>query len=452
MMATLCSSIIPIIAVSRRPPGELIRHDYLNQRAVALSRWLLPVAAILFLTGGLLLLLPGLSLTISFAGLFLLICALAILTPWVIERICRLGKRVNFPGKGLLMKMVLLNIAAHQRRTSVAVAALSVAVSATLGVALMIDSFRFSVEQWLEGYLRSDIYVSGEGTAAGVLSPVFLDALAGISGVASLATGTRRTLVTNEGPVTLFVLDTDTAGFSGFQYNSLRAGKSISIPTDKGDRKMFIAGVYRDYSSDRGLITISRDTYAKFYDDTRVISAALKLDATVDVESAIADIQQLDQVPEGLFIRSNQSLRETTLTIFDQTFRITEVLRWLAIFVSVIGIVSALMALQLERMREYATLKAIGFSHWQLGGQIVLETGVTGLIAGLMAVPLGFVLAVALIEVINLRSYGWSMQTVIAPELIVQSVSLAVSAALIAGLYPAWHLWKMSVAKGLRNE
>jgi len=69
-----------------------------------------------------------------------------------------------------------------------------------------------------------------------------------------------------------------------------------------------------------------------------------------------------------------------------------------------------------------------------------------------MAVPIGLVLALSLIKVINLRSYGWSMQTIFDPQLIVQSVALAVSAALIAGLYPAWQLWRINLSKGLRSE
>ncbi len=477
--ATLLSSIVPILAVSRTQPVRLIHGDRSNQPLGRLSRWLFPIAVVSFLFGGMLLLLPGMPLYIAFAGLFFLICAMALLTPVVIERICLLGRKVEIPGKGLLAKMVVLNVAAHQKRTSVAVAALSVAVSATLGVALMIDSFRFSVEQWLEGYLRSDVYISAASSVDGSLSNTFLADLSLISGVKSVATATRHSIVTNQGPLTLFVLDTDVSGFSGFQiveqhvedlwrsfqedetvlisepysrHNQLQAGESVMIPTEKGSQEFLIAGVYRDYSSDRGLIAMSRATYQRYFNDQKIVSAALVVDKNTQVEEVINTVQTADSAPSGLFIRSNQSLKEQTLTVFDQTFRITEVLRWLAIFVSVVGIVSALMALQLERMREYAAMKAVGFSHWQLGGQILFETGVTGLIAGIMAVPIGLVLALSLIKVINLRSYGWSMQTIFDPQLIVQSLVLAVTAALIAGLYPAWQLWRINLSAGLRSE
>jgi len=410
--ATLLSSIVPILKVSQSPPVRLLHGDRYSQALGRLSRWLFPISVISFMFGGLLLLIPGTPLYVAFAGLFFLICAMALLTPVAIERICLLGRKVNTPGKGLLAKMVVLNVAAHQRRTSVAVAALSVAVSATLGVALMIDSFRFSVEQWLEGYLRSDIYISAESSIDGALSKTFLEDLSVLSGVKSVATATRHSLVTNKGPLTLFVLDTDASGFSGFQivdqhvaelwksfekdevvviseaysrHNKLQAGDSVVIPSEKGDQEFLIGGVYRDYSSDRGLIAMSRVTYQRYFRDQKIVSAALVVHNNVSVDNVMDAVRALISVPKGLFIRSNQSLKDSTLTVFDQTFRITEVLRWLAVVVSVVGIVSALMALQLERMREYAAMKAVGFSHWQLGGQILFETGVTGLIAGIMA-------------------------------------------------------------------
>ncbi|MBX2868538.1 MAG: FtsX-like permease family protein [Acidiferrobacterales bacterium] len=477
--ATLLSSAAPIVAISRQRTADLLKYKYSEESERPLSQWLLPAAVVTFLLGILMLLLAEKSLVISFAGLFLLICAMAVLTPWVIDFLCGLGRKLKFPRRGLLFKMVLLNTAAHQRRTAVAVAALSVAVSATLGVALMIDSFRFSVEEWLEGYLRSDIYISSQSHGNDSFSKMALKDISNVGGVRSIATGTRRTLITSNGPLTLFALETNEYGFAGFQikeaataspwkafehgeailisepfsnHNQLKAGDVYAIPTDKGDKVFPIAAVYRDYSSDRGLIAISRSTYSRYFDDQRIASVAVVVEASAEVENVLEQIKGLTSVPNDVYIRSNRALKDMTLKIFDQTFRVTEVLRWLAIVVSVIGIISALMALQLERSREYATLKAVGFSHWQLGGQILLETGMTGLIAGLMAVPLGMVLALSLIEVINVRSYGWSMQTVISIEIIVQSILLAVVAALIAGVYPAWRLWRTNITAGLRDE
>jgi len=163
-------------------------------------------------------------------------------------------------------------------------------------------------------------------------------------------------------------------------------------------------------------------------------------------------VRALPQAPDDLFLRSNLGLRNASLAVFDQTFRITAVLRWLALIVAVVGIISALMALQLERSREYAVLKAIGFSRAQLAGQMLLETGLTGLWASVLAIPMGFFLAVALINVINVRSFGWSMATVVDWSLVSQAIWFSVLAAALAGLYPALRLWRSDIASGLRDE
>ena len=53
---------------------------------------------------------------------------------------------------------------------------------------------------------------------------------------------------------------------------------------------------------------------------------------------------------QDLLIQSNRGLRQGSLEIFDRTFAITAALRLLAIVVAFIGVLSALMSLQLERV------------------------------------------------------------------------------------------------------
>ena len=477
--ATLLASTLPVIAASRTTVRGLLLRSSEERQARAWSRWGLPVAGLLCCAGVLLLLLSEHSLIVGFAGLFLLILSLAGITPWVVRHVCHRIARADQRVVGLIPKMALTNVGAHLSRTAVAVAALSIAVAATLGVGLMIDSFRTSVESWLDGYLRSDIYLTSEAVGDEFLLPSFLEELKTLDGVAALSTGRRRTLSSNDGPVTLFNLQTSKEGFSGFQIKQslagdlwdrfhrqgqvllseplarrrgLGPGDPISLPTDAGDVEFTVAAIYYDYSSDRGLVAMDRSTYRAHFEDNRIYSAAVKVEEGIEIDATLEQIKRLPNAPDALFLRSNRGLRQASLEVFDQTFRVTEVLRWLAIIVAVVGIVSALVALQLERGREYAVLKAIGFSRLQLGTQILVETGLTGLFAGLLAVPIGIALAVCLIEVINVRSFGWSMLTVIDGGLIGQSILLAVVAAAIAGIYPALRLWHAELASSLRNE
>jgi putative ABC transport system permease protein len=140
------------------------------------------------------------------------------------------------------------------------------------------------------------------------------------------------------------------------------------------------------------------------------------------------------------------------MRIFERTFTITEVLRWLAGLVAFFGILSALLALELERTREFGVLRAIGFAPWQLRRLMLMQTGLLGLVAGLIAIPLGVTLAALLVFVINERAFGWSMAFVIPPRILAGGVMLALAAALAAGIAPAVRMPRVPLAAALREE
>ncbi len=477
VLATILSGLVPVLQASRESAVSLIRGSGESLGMGQHAGKLLPVSVVLCLPATLLLIWPGDSLVLPFAGLFLLICALSLLGPWLLRQAGNWSARHG--GAGLVPKMALGNASRHLDRTGVAVVALAVAVSATLGVELMIRSFRHSVGDWLEHYLRADIYLAAEDAGDSALSENYIAALAAIPGVAQVAAGRRSTIATTSGPLTVFALDTPAEGFAGFRVirqleGNLRArfhedgellvteplarrlrlepGDSITLPTDRGPRPFTVAAIYRDYSSDRGLVTMDWRTWRRHYDDHRRKSAALYLDAGVDTGDVMAKARASPGAPDALFLRANRELREASLAVFDQTFRITAVLRWLAVIVAVTGIVSALMALLLARRREFSMLTAIGFSRAQVGGLLLAEAGIAGLVAGLVAVPLGMLLSLALIRVINVRSFGWTMDILVDWELAAQSVLLALFAALVAALYPAWRMRPAEALEGLRDE
>jgi len=115
-------------------------------------------------------------------------------------------------------------------------------------------------------------------------------------------------------------------------------------------------------------------------------------------------------------------------------------------------VLSALLSLQLERGREFGLMRAVGLTVRQLRGLVLLETGLMGMAAGLLAIPTGLVLAWVLIFIINRRSFGWTMQLQADPIIFLQALALAVGAALLAGVYPAWRMGRMAAAEALRGE
>jgi putative ABC transport system permease protein len=197
---------------------------------------------------------------------------------------------------------------------------------------------------------------------------------------------------------------------------------------------------------------MSRNTYDSFWDDPRVDSIGLFLSPGTNVQHLIQQLETTSMGRQRIVLRSNSEIRELSLQVFDRTFVITDVLYWLATGVALIGILGAMLALQLERARELAVLRALGMTRAQLGAMVTTQTAAIGLLSGLAAVPLGLVMAWVLIEVINRRAFGWQMDIQVSWQVLIAAILFSVGAALLAGIYPAWRAASSQPALAMREE
>jgi putative ABC transport system permease protein len=226
----------------------------------------------------------------------------------------------------------------------------------------------------------------------------------------------------------------------------------ISLRTSAGDRDFRVIATYQSYDSNVNTLLMSRATYDRHWDDPVVDSIGLYLDPEAAAADVVTALETVSRDRQQLVVNSNSRIRELSLEIFDRTFVITDVLYWLTIGVALIGIFGAMLALQLERAREFATLRALGMTELQLGATIMMQTGLIGLISGLIAIPLGLVMAYVLIEIINRRAFGWHIDTAISPGILASAVVFAVIAALVAGIYPAIRSALSRPALAMREE
>ena len=481
--ATLLAALMPAVEAATAPPRTVLSRSMVETRRRRLLPWSVGLGLCLIAAALGSLLIPSKSISGSFALMFMLIIGYALLTPamavWLLNRLQPLLKKTF----GVLGKMVARNLVAGLSRTGIATTALVIAVAATVGVGLMIGSFRVTVADWLQSYLRADIYVtstnSGLGSQRVPLNPVLLEQLKALDGVVNITRARHLTLESEEGFSELFVAEIPAESFSGywfkegdnakvyqqFQYSdavivsepyayhrNLQQGDSISLRTDRGLKSFSIAGIFTDYGSDQGRITMRRGLYEDYWSDPQTDALGIYLAAGVDTEKLAEKIRSVSAGFQQLLVYSNRGLREASLATFDRTFAVTSVLRMLAVLVAFVSILNALMAMQIERSRELAVLRAGGLTPRQLWGLVTGETGLIGLLAGLLALPLGIIQALVLILVINRRSFGWSMQIMIDPRILWQAVLLAVCAALLAGIYPAWRMARTLPALALREE
>jgi putative ABC transport system permease protein len=439
---------------------------------------------LLFLGGGLLLI-PVQDLVISFTGTFAVIVGFAMLAPLTTRALMRLATPSLGRIWGTLGRMAPRDVINSLSRTSVAVAALMVAVSVTIGVSLMVGSFRYTVIAWLAQTLQGDIYISSPGVTATqtstAIDPRILTILEDWPGNTDVFVLRSVNVDSPNGPVHIAAssnprvsqersfLSTDlpvgeiearmqqgsviVSEPLAIRLNLPRHGARITLETDLGPRQFSVAGIYYDYSSTQGTVTMSLDIYQSFWNDTDITAIALYLAPGMDADRTAQDLQAaLASSGQNLLIRPNQALRQDVLEVFDRTFAITGALQLLATLVAFIGVLSALLSLELERQRELGILRAIGLTVRELWGLVMLETGLLGSAAGLLSIPTGYALALILVYVINRRSFGWTLQMQIQPDPFIQALVVAVAAALLAGIYPALRMGRMLAAEAIRYE
>jgi putative ABC transport system permease protein len=479
LLATLAAAAVPALEATSTPPRTVLRRSSYEDKARQFAPRVALAGLGFGLVGLLLLALPNRSIVISFTALFAITLGVAALTPLGTLLLMRAAHQPLGQMFGMLGRMAARDVAAALSRTSVAIAALMIAVSVTIGVGLMVGSFRQTVVQWLDTTLQSDIFISAPGVSATrvdtTLPPDLVERSSQAPGVERVRRYRSVQAETPDGIVTVVGLDVEPRSFrflagdpstiwQGFARGEaliseplayrrgLQPGDSITLYTDQGEQAFRIAGVFYDYGSQQGVVMMNLPVYQAAWNDRAISSLAVDAAPDADVDALAQQLRGLVGSEEIVQIRSNRALRTASLEVFDRTFAITTVLQLLATIVAFVGILAALMALQLERARELGVLRANGLTPRQLWGMVVSQTGLMGLTAGLLAIPVGIILALVLVFVINKRSFGWTLLFQLDGGLFVQALLVAITAALLAGLYPAWRMSRVSPAVALREE
>jgi putative ABC transport system permease protein len=480
---TLVATLAPALEATRSTPRAALGRSTLETRTRALVPRLALGGGLLLVVGVVVLALPARSLVVSYAGLFTILLGAALLTPGATVAVVWASQPAVGALFGVLGRMATRGVSAALSRTGVAMAALMIAVSASVGVGIMIDSFRRSVASWLEASLQADVYVSPpslvSSRADSTLDPDLIARLRAAPGVA--AVGSQRTVRVQSpaGAVHLIVLALAPHGHRAFTlkegdpatlrerfergdavlvsepfayHRRLRLGDRVRLRTDAGERGFPVAGIVHDYGSSEGVVMMGRGTYERFWDDRGVSALGIYAADPRGVDALVETLRGIAGPDHDVLVRSNRALREASLEVFDRTFAVTAVLRLLAMLVAFVGVLSALMAQALERSREIGVLRAQGLTPAQVWGLTASQSGFMGLVAGLLSLPVGCAQALILIFVINRRSFGWTLQLQIAPAILLQAVLLAVGAALLAAVYPAWRMSTMALPAALREE
>jgi putative ABC transport system permease protein len=477
----LAAALLPALEVAGSVPQLGLRRSALESRAVSIARRLVVVSAALAAAAGIVVVLSGRSLFAGFVALFMLLLSVAAVTPAVLRGLSRAAAVIAGRGSPIA-RLAFGDIAASLSRTGVAVAALGMAVAAMIGVSIMVESFRESLRDWLGRTMRADVYVTAPGPGAARperrIEPSVMAAVLATRGIVD-HTESRQVIVESPGgPVPLSALQLPRTTYASLQMVvgdpaqawrdfsrgavivseplawrlRLTVGDELPLSTAAGFVKFRIAGVYREYGNDRGNVLMSRAQYQRLWHDDEITSLGIYLAAGAQPAAVIADMRAAVQGKQALLIRSNAAIRAVSMSIFERTFVITRVLNWLAAGVASVGLISSLLAWELERSRELAIVRSIGLTPWGAGALIEAQTGFMGLVALVAAVPAGLLTALVLIDVINRRAFGWQIDLHLTATQFTNALVLALVAAFVAGVYPAWRVARAPIAGEIREE
>ena len=487
MALSVIGALGPCLEASRTAPALAIAPGQYEATRHHHGRWTVLAVGVLGLAG--LLSLPGPvnGLPIfGYAAAFCVLLGCTLLAPLGIHL---LGLVTFFkPSSGSMIRLAVDQIVRSSGRNSVTLSAFMVGIAIVVGVGVMVESFRDTVERWIDQTLMADLVVTPheEGLDADprenvfLISPETVRRARAVPGVA--AVDPYRQVRIQVGSTQAYVAARDLAlhaersrylfvnGDSSHRLHQaieeqgvvvsevlaqrlgVNVGDVLSLPTGVGQKDFPVVGVFYDYATDGGKIVLDRSLYEQWWGDRTATVLAMYLEPNASGQRVRDDLKKALDPLMPVSIISNQELRAHILEIFDRTFRLTYGLEILTVIVGLLGIINTLLTTVVERQREFATFRAIGGSRRQVQGLVVRESlclGMLGLILGLLG---GILLATLLISVINKQSFGWTIHMTIPFKTILEAVLLAGITGLLAGYLPARWATGGTIADGLRYE
>ncbi len=494
-IVSILGAMGPSLEASRTQPARaLAPGQYEEEQQVRAGR--LALIGCGFFALALVLALPGPVAGLPLFGYASALCLLLGLSCMAPALLIGLG-RVFGSGWRLAAKIprgtALSHLAADQLartpgRNAVTISALMVGIAIMIGVGIMIQSFRGTVENWIEQTIIADLILAPPSwpTGAEEASPAhriplrLAEEVATVPGVAAVDTYRHMTIELEGRPVGLVARDLLVHAqwsrylfLSGDSSSTLRktvdekgvilsealarrlgleAQDRLTLATPLGPRTFPVMGVFYDYATDGGKVVMDRGLFHKLWQDETTTVIPLYLSPDAEAEAVEERIEKVVGREGRFAVIRNADIKREILAIFDRTFTVTYALQIITVVIALLGIANTVLTSVLERQREIGTLRAIGASRAQVRWLVLWETLYLGLLGAMMGILGGILLSLLLIEVINRQSFGWTIRFVLPLDLLGQAILLALGAALAAGYLPAAWAAKQPIADGLRYE
>jgi len=361
-----------------------------------------------------------------------------------------------------------LQIAAAQlkgtaRRSTVSIAAVLVSFSLMVAMAVMVYSFRNSLDAWMHRILPADLYVrSGGSGLTSYLDEPAQRAIAGVEGVARADfvrfqdialpdTGLPFTVIARpideaDAGRILPLRRTDPrpappgtvpvwASEAALDLHGYDLGTVFELPLGGRTLRASVRGLWRDYERPGGSIVMPREVFVQYTGDTRATTAALWLEEDAAADAVAQGIRTALARGGDYEIAMPREIRRLSLRVFDRTFAVTYLLEAVAVLIGLFGISASTSSQVLARRGEFGMLRHIGVTRAEVGRMLAFEGAALGLVGVVTGLVVGFVVSLILIYVVNRQSFHWTMDLHVPWVLLAVLSSVLVAA---AALTAAW--------------
>jgi putative ABC transport system permease protein len=487
VLATTIASAIPARRAARPHPTETLRGSALMTLVApraALTRLDL-LALGLFVLSYFLLRLPPVEGVP--AGAMASIAALLLGGALLMRRVVQLVRWALHPIArrwfGLEAELANDNLPRDLGRSAATSGALMVGVAMVMSFAVFSGSLMTSMSEWIDRSLPADLFVTSASRFAGVknapMSPTLREALSAIPGVEFVERQRITDIDFHDVPIKL--LSSDSAAYDqrapatllegtheGVVQSLARGGVLVSenfarrfdvhlgdqieLGARDGTRKFVVAGVAVDYTSDQGTLVMERSYFVEYWGDDQVDTFKVYLRPGADVEPVRRAINRDYGEKFDLFVLTNREFKTQALGLLDQVFDVMRVLELVALVIAVLGVVNALFANVLDRVRELGTLRAVGMLRRQARKMIIVEgvlLGLCGVCGGLLV---GSATGWVLLTHVNMVQTGWHFPYRPAWFSVLETALLVIAISGVAASYPARKAAALRIPDALAYE
>jgi putative ABC transport system permease protein len=429
--AAVLGTLAPALDAARMPLARALRA---GQELRAFERLKPAWPGLLFLVAGAALAAQRPVGELPVAG-YSAIALLLIGTLLLMPRVTAAVAQVLPTGRSAWLRLSIAHLRQAAGQLSVGLAALVASVSLAVAMAIMVASFRDSLDAWLQRILPADLYVraapSGDTAYLDEAAQRRIAAVPGIRKVEFLRSQhilldparPRVTLIARdlEDPLRQIPLVRGAAqaarGLPAAWVSEhvcdvfgWQPGDEVWLPIAGQRHRFAVAGVWRDYARQNGAVLIERSVYVRLTGDRRANDAGVWLHPEVAPAAVAERIRAAVPAGEQLEIAQPAEIRAWSLRIFDRTFAVTYALEAVAIAIGLAGLSASFAANAFARRQEFGMLRHIGAGRREIAAMLACEGLIVSTIAALVGLVLGWVVSLLLVHVVNRQSFHWSME------------------------------------------